>query len=72
MGVRVGAFYRHYKGTVYVVVGFARHSETQDDLVLYRAPGSDRTWARPIGMFCETVDREGATVPRFAPVEGGD
>ena len=59
--------YRHYKGNEYTVLGPARHSETMEELVVYRAEYGDRgLWVRPKAMFCETVEVEGQRVPRFA------
>jgi hypothetical protein len=58
--------YRHYKGNDYIVLGVARHSETEETLVVYRQDYGDRgLWVRPKGMFLETVDIDGRTVPRF-------
>jgi hypothetical protein len=64
--------YRHYKGREYSVVGFARHSETGEVLVLY-VPlyGEGGYWVRPLAMFTETVTHEGRQVPRFALVTTG-
>jgi len=64
--------YRHYKGRDYSVVGFARHSETEEVMVLY-VPlyGEGGYWVRPLQMFTETVSHEGNTVPRFALVTAG-
>ena len=62
--------YRHYKGNLYEVVGVARHSETEEPLVVYRALyGEGGLWARPLAMFQETVVVDGREIPRFAPVE---
>jgi hypothetical protein len=59
--------YRHYKGNEYQVIGVARHSETQEELVVYRALYGERgLWVRPKGMFVETVNVQGKTLPRFA------
>jgi hypothetical protein len=59
--------YRHYKGNDYTVLGIARHSETLEELVVYRQEYGDRgLWVRPAAMFSETVDVEGRIVPRFA------
>lgn len=57
MMVKLG-LYRHFKGTVYEVIGVATHSETQEQLVIYR-PVSDRNklWARPLEMFTSKVDK---------------
>ena len=62
--------YRHYKGNEYVVIGTARHSETLEELVVYRQDYGDKgLWVRPKGMFLETIEIEGKSVPRFAYVE---
>lgn len=59
--------YRHYKGKEYTVLGVARHSETLDELVVYRQEYGDHgLWARPAAMFGETVIVDGKAVPRFA------
>jgi cyclomaltodextrinase len=58
--------YRHYKGNDYEVIGLARHSETLETLVLYRALyGEGGLWVRPLAMFLETVEVGGRRVPRF-------
>lgn len=62
--------YRHYKGNEYTVVGAARHSETLEELVVYRQEYGDRgLWVRPRQMFLETVTSDGRGVPRFQPLE---
>ena len=62
--------YRHYKGNEYTVVGVARHSETLEEHVVYRQEyGDRRLWVRPRQMFLETVQVQGAAVPRFQPLE---
>ncbi len=69
-GVKVGR-YRHYKGSDYEVVGVARHSETEEELVVYRPLyGKGELWVRPLNMFVETVEYEGETVSRFKYVDG--
>jgi hypothetical protein len=61
--------YRHYKGAEYEVLGTARHSETLEPLVVYRPLYDDSGWwVRPHAMFFGTVEVEGRTVPRFAPL----
>lgn len=58
--------YRHYKNKDYTVLGVARHSETEEELVVYRQEYGDRgLWVRPKQMFLETVEVDGKTVPRF-------
>lgn len=64
--------YRHYKGNDYEVVAVARHSETLEPVVVYRALyGDGGLWVRPYAMFCEHVFVDGKPVRRFAPVEAG-
>jgi hypothetical protein len=59
--------YRHYKGNEYTVIGVARHSETEEELVVYRKEYDDRgLWVRPRAMFQENVEVQGKMVPRFA------
>lgn len=62
--------YQHYKGPEYRVIGTARHSETEEDLVvyfpLYGAEEDNTLWVRPLAMFTETVNHDGSDVPRFA------
>ena len=63
----VPGVYRHYKGQRYQVLGTARHSETLEELVVYRALYGERgLWVRPAGMFGQTVLVDGRPVPRFA------
>lgn len=58
--------YRHYKGNEYLVIGVARHSETDEELVVYRQDYGDKgLWVRPLAMFAETVMVDGRQVPRF-------
>jgi len=58
--------YRHYKGNDYEVIGEARHSETQEPFVVYRALYGERgLWIRPRAMFLESVMVDGRFQPRF-------
>jgi hypothetical protein len=58
--------YRHYKGKNYEVIGIARHSETLEELVIYRALyDNHKIWARPINMFNGKVVVGGKKAPRF-------
>lgn len=62
--------YRHYKGQQYEVIGIARHSETEEEFVVYRAMYGDRgLWIRPLAMFTESVEKEGISVPRFSRID---
>lgn len=59
--------YRHYKGKDYLIFTVARHSETEEPLVIYQTLYGDRSWwACPLAMFCSTVEVAGQQVPRFA------
>ncbi len=62
--------YRHYKGKLYQVMGTAKHSESEEDLVVYaplgQVEGEAQLWVRPLGMFTETVTIDGRDMPRFA------
>jgi hypothetical protein len=61
--------YRHYKNLDYRVIGIARHSETLEPLVVYRALyGEGGLWVRPVKMFMETVEAGGERRPRFRRV----
>ena len=66
--------YRHFKGREYEVLGMAHHSETEEELVVYRTLYGDHDlWVRPAAMWCETVERDGRVQPRFAYIgEGAD
>ncbi len=58
--------YRHFKGNEYEVIGTAKHSETLEEMVVYRALyGEFGLWVRPASMWEETVERDGKTYQRF-------
>lgn len=62
--------YKHFKGGEYEVIGVARHSEGEEDMVVYRPQYGERgLWVRPLSMFEETVIHEGEAIPRFHYVE---
>lgn len=59
--------YKHYKGNEYELIGYAKHSETLEDMVIYRALyGDGQTWVRPMSMWSESVTHDGNTVLRFS------
>jgi len=65
MEIKLG-IYQHFKGNKYEVIGQARHSETQEEFVVYRALyGDNALWARPKKMFLEEVEIDGKKTPRF-------
>ncbi len=58
--------YRHYKGNEYEVITVAKHSETEEEMVVYRALyGEYGYWVRPLGMFAQKVEVNGEMVDRF-------
>ena len=62
--------YRHFKGGEYEVIGIAKHSETQEEMVVYRALyGEGGLWVRPASMWNEQVTRNGETFSRFTYVD---
>ncbi len=62
--------YRHFKGNLYQVLCVARHSETTEPMVVYRALyGEGGVWTRPASMWLETVTRDGQTFQRFTRVQ---
>ncbi len=67
--------YQHYKGNFYQVIDVGRHSETLEELVVYRSLydskefGDCALWVRPKKMFLETVEVGGKRVPRFRFIE---
>ncbi|MBQ9090865.1 MAG: DUF1653 domain-containing protein [Anaerotignum sp.] len=70
MSVIIGGKYEHYKGKPYRVLAIAKHSETLEEMVVYQQMyGEKGVWVRPLGMFLETVEVEGKTVPRFKYIE---
>ncbi|MBL4607138.1 MAG: DUF1653 domain-containing protein [Pseudomonadales bacterium] len=62
--------YKHYKGHYYQVEGTAKHSETEEEHVVYRPLyGKQELWIRPLAMFVERVKYQGKELPRFEYVE---
>jgi hypothetical protein len=73
-GIKLGK-YKHFKGKFYEIVGVARHSETLEEMVVYRALydspefGKNALWVRPKKMFLENVVVGGKEVQRFKKIE---
>lgn len=68
MSIELGK-YRHYKGNFYEVIGVVKHSETLEELVLYKQLyGEGALWVRPLFMFLETITIDGVTKSRFEKV----
>lgn len=62
--------YKHFKGNLYEVLAIAKHSESLEEHVVYKALyGEQGIWVRPLSMFKETISRDGKTFQRFKYVE---
>lgn len=69
MDIKLGR-YKHFKGNEYEVLGIAKHSETLEPMVVYRALyGNMEIWVRPASMWSETVEKDGYCGPRFIFIE---
>lgn len=67
--IRLGKW-RHFKGGEYEVIGIAKHSETLEPMVVYRALyGEGGLWTRPLSMWNDTVERDGIAYKRFTFIE---
>ena len=65
----IGREFRHFKGNLYRIEGFAKDSETLEEMVVYRALyGEGGLWVRPAKMFFETIERDGRRMKRFEPL----
>ena len=70
--VKLG-IYRHFKGNMYEVIGVAKHSETLEEMVIYKALyGEGGMWVRPAFMWEEMVEKDGKEVRRFEPVDSAE
>ena len=67
MEVKIGKIYRHFKGNLYKVIAFAKHSETTEDMVVYQPLKTGDNWVRPMSMWNDVVDEKGTL--RFTLVE---
>lgn len=66
MSVIIGGIYEHYKGKQYMVIGVAKHSETMENYVVYKACyGNEDLWIRPYNIFCEKILVDGILKDRF-------
>ena len=69
----IGRTFRHFKGNRYRLEGFAKDSETTEEVVIYRQLyGEGSLWVRPAKMFFETIERDGKTFKRFELLEEKD
>ncbi|MBR4465813.1 DUF1653 domain-containing protein [bacterium] len=69
----IGRKFRHFKGNCYRLEGFAKDSETTEEMVIYRQLyGEGSLWVRPAKMFFETIERDGKMIKRFELLEEKD
>ena len=64
--ITVGKIYKHYKGNVYKIIAFAKHSETCEDMIVYQNVDKGDIWTRPKSMWNEEVEVDGKKVLRFS------
>ena len=70
MSIELG-LYKHYKGNIYEVIGVAKHSETIEEMVVYKATyqaEGQNLWVRPLKLFLETIIINGQSVKRFEKI----
>ena len=73
MEILTGKVYKHFKGGYVLVLGIAKHSDREENLVIYKGLGNGKLYARPIESFCEMVtDSEGNSVPRLCLASESD
>lgn len=65
--IEIGCKYRHFKGNLYEIVGFAKHSETMENMIIYKSLRNNSIWVRPYSMWSEVVDGKGTL--RFSLIE---
>ena len=58
-------YYKHFKGNIYEVIGIGKHSETLEELVIYKSIKDNSIWVRPLSMWNETVERDNNIYKRF-------
>ena len=65
--ITIGKTYKHYKGNLYKIIAFARHSETTEEMVVYQSVKNGDVWVRPKEMWNDVVNTNG--VLRFTLLE---
>ena len=58
-------YYKHFKGNLYEVIGLGKHSETLEELVIYKSLKDNSIWVRPLSMWNETIERDNKIYKRF-------
>lgn len=65
--IEIGKIYKHYKGNLYKIINFGKHSETLEKMIIYQSVKTGEIWIRPYNMWNEVVDNEGTL--RFTKIE---
>ena len=65
--IKIGGKYKHFKGNLYEIINFAKHSETMEDMIVYKSLKNDTIWVRPYKMWNEIVDEKSTL--RFTLIE---
>ena len=65
MEIQKNKVYKHFKGNLYEVIGIGKHSETLEELVIYKSLKDNSIWVRPLSMWNETIERDNKTYKRF-------
>ncbi len=65
--IQIGKTYKHYKGNLYKIIAFCKHSETLEDMIVYQSVEEDKTWVRPKNMWNNIIDDKGTL--RFTLVD---
>lgn len=65
---KINGVYKHYKGNLYEVMGSAIHTETEEEMVIYKNK-EERIFVRPFDMFFEEVEINSEVVPRFKRID---
>lgn len=63
-----GELFKHYKGGIYQIIGYAKHTETEDKLICYKSFKDPTIWARPLEMFMGMVEVDGKQLQRFEKI----
>lgn len=66
--IRAG-IYKHYKGSFYKVISIAKHTETKEDMIVYKSIDDKQLWVRPLEIFREKIKIEGKLIPRFEYID---
>ena len=68
--IKVGDIYKHFKGNVYKIIAIAKHTETEEELIIYQQVDQpQKVWARPISMFIDIIEKNNNKFSRFTKID---